>query len=236
MRERFQGQLSILGDRLSDMCGMACDELRLANRVFLDRDLDAAAELATVEARMNAARTECEETAQKLLALQAPVAGDLRTVLAAVYCADRLERMGDLAQHIAEQAARAPESAVPDALSWRFSEMAGLVCSMAEDLGAAIEGSPGEVFHSLARSDQRVDALYEELMTEVTDPGWPHGVAPAISVALLARFYERFADQVVSVARRVDFALTGELPESALRDASRSAGAENPLSEEAVRS
>ncbi|MFE5571518.1 phosphate uptake regulator PhoU [Amycolatopsis japonica] len=219
MRERFHGQLSVLGELLSSMCGMACEELHLANRVFLDRDVEAAAELATVEARLNAARTRCEESAQKLLALQAPVAGDLRTVLAAVYCADRLERMGDLAQHIADQALRAPEFAVPDALTGHFGEMAGLVGSMAEDLGAAIEGSTAEVFHSLARSDERVDALYEELMTLVTDPDWADGVAPAISVALLARFYERFADQVVSVARRVDFALTGELPESSVRDA-----------------
>ncbi|RSN34506.1 phosphate transport system regulatory protein PhoU [Amycolatopsis sp. WAC 01416] len=218
MRERFHGQLSGLGDRLSGMCCMACEELRLANRVFLDRDAEAAAELGTVEAKLNAARTECEEAAQKLLALQAPVARDLRTVLAAVYCADRLERMGDLARHIAEQAARAPEFAVPDALAGRFGEMAGLVVSMAEDLGVAIEGPTAEVFPSLARSDQRVDALYEELMTLVTAPDWADGVAPAISVALLARFYERFADQVVSVARRVDFALTGELPESSVRD------------------
>ncbi|RSM72411.1 phosphate transport system regulatory protein PhoU [Amycolatopsis sp. WAC 01375] len=218
MRERFHGQLSGLGDRLSGMCCMACEELRLANRVFLDRDAEAAAELGTVEAKLNAARTECEEAAQKLLALQAPVARDLRTVLAAVYCADRLERMGDLARHIAEQAARAPEFAVPDALAGRFGEMAGLVVSMAEDLGVAIEGPTAEVFPSLARSDQRVDALYEELMTMVTAPDWADGVAPAISVALLARFYERFADQVVSVARRVDFALTGELPESSVRD------------------
>ncbi|MEV6908709.1 phosphate uptake regulator PhoU [Amycolatopsis sp. NPDC051071] len=219
MRERFRGQLSVLGERLSDMCGMACEELRLANRVFLDRDASAVAELATVEARLNAARTECEADAQKLLALQAPVAGDLRTVLATVYCAERLERMGDLAQHIADQAARAPEFAVPEALSGQFGEMAGLVCSMAEDLGAAIAGSTAEVFHSLARSDQRVDALYEELMELVTGREWTEGVAPAISVTLLARFYERFADQVVSVARRVDFALTGELPASAERDA-----------------
>lgn len=218
MRERFHGQLSGLGDRLSGMCGMACDELRLANRVFLHRDAEAVAELATVEAKLNAARTECEEAAQTLLALQAPVARDLRTVLAAVYCADRLERMGDLAQHIAEQAARAPEFAVPDALAGRFGEMAGLVVSMAEDLGVAIEGPSAEMFPSLAWSDQRVDELYEELMTLVTAPDWTDGVAPAISVALLARFYERFADQVVSVARRVDFALTGELPESSVRD------------------
>ncbi|GAB3734297.1 phosphate signaling complex protein PhoU [Amycolatopsis oliviviridis] len=219
MRERFHGELGVLGDLLSTMCGMACEELRLANRVFLDRDVEAAVELATVEAKLNAARTECEETAQKLLALQAPVAGDLRTVLAAVFCADRLERMGDLAQHIAEQAAREPEFAVPAALAGRFGEMAGLVCSMAEDLGAAIEGPTAEVFHSLARTDERVDALYEELMTLVTGPEWADGVGPAISVALLARFYERFADQVVSVARRVDFTLTGELPESSVRDA-----------------
>ncbi|WP_037306221.1 phosphate signaling complex PhoU family protein [Amycolatopsis orientalis] len=219
MRERFHGQLTVLGERLSEMCGMACEELRLANRIFLDHDVEAAAELATVEARLNMARTECEETAQKLLALQAPVARDLRTVLAAVYCADRLERMGDLAQHIAEQVMRAPEFAVPDALTGRFGEMAGLACSMAEDLGAAIDGPTAEVFQSLARSDQRVDALYEELMELVTGPEWTEGVAPAISVTLLARFYERYADQVVSVARRVDFALTGELPASSLRDA-----------------
>jgi len=218
MRERFHGELSVLGELLSAMCGMAGEELRLANRVFLDRDAEAAVELAMVEAKLNAARTECEETAQKLLALQAPVAGDLRTVLAAVFCADRLERMGDLAQHIADQATREPEFAVPDAFTARFDEMAGLVSSMAEDLGAAIEGPTIEVFHSLARIDERVDALYEELMTLVTGPEWTDGVAPAISVALLARFYERFADQAVSVARRVDFALTGELPESSVRD------------------
>ncbi len=220
MRERFQGELSVLGDLLSSMCGMACEELRLANRVFLDRDGAAVILLAGVETKLNAARTECEETAQKLLALQAPVAGDLRTVLAAVYCADRLERMGDLAQHIADQAAREPEFAVPGALTGRFREMAGLVCSMAEDLATGIEGPTAEVFHSLARTDQRVDALYEELMTLVTGPEWTDGVAPAISVALLARFYERFADQVVSVARRVDFTLTGQLPGSSVRDSS----------------
>lgn len=198
---------------------MACEELRLANRVFLDGDTEAAAELATVEARLNATRTDCELTAQKLLALQAPVARDLRTVLAAVYCADRLERMGDLAQHIADQATRTPEFAVPVSLTGRFRELGGLACSMAEDLTRTIGEPTAEVFHSLAHSDERVDAIYEDLMELVTGPKWTDGVAPAISVALLARFYERFADQAVSVARRVDFALTGELPESATRDA-----------------
>jgi phosphate transport system protein len=218
MRERFHGQLRVLGERLSDMCGMACDELRLANRVFLDQDTDAADELAKVEAKLNATRTDCEVTAQKLLALQAPVARDLRTVLAAVYCADRLERMGDLAQHIADQAARTPGFAVPESVNGRFRELGGLACSMADDLTRSIGDPTAEVFHSLARSDERVDAIYEDLMELITGPDWTEGVAPAISVALLARFYERFADQAVSVARRVDFALTGELPESAVRD------------------
>ncbi|WP_410659409.1 phosphate signaling complex PhoU family protein [Amycolatopsis sp. lyj-112] len=221
MRERFHGQLHVLGELLADMGGMACEELRLANRVFLDRDVAAAAELATVEVRLNAARTDCELTAQRLLALQAPVAGDLRTVLAAVYCADRLERMGDLAQHIAEQAMRTPEFAVPDALTERFRELGGLACSVADDLAATIGDPTAEAFHSLARADERIDAIYEDLMALVTGPEWTDGVAPAISVALLARFYERFADQAVSVARRMDFVLTGELPESAVRDAPR---------------
>ncbi len=219
MRDRFHGQLRVLGEQLSDMCRMACDELRLANRIFLEDDgVAAAAELVTVEANLNEARTKCELTAQKLLALQAPVAGDLRTVLAAVYCADRLERMGDLAQHIADQATRTPGFAVPESLVGKFRELAELTCAMADGLTSAIADPTAEVFGTLAHSDERVDAIYEELMHQVTGPDWTDGVAPAISVALLARFYERFADQVVSVARRVDFALTGELPESATRD------------------
>ena len=86
---------------------------------------------------------------------------------------------------------RRPEFTVPIGLSGRFGEMAGLVCSMAEDLGKAFEGPTTEVFQSLARSDQRVDALYEELMELVTGQDWIDGVAPAV-----------------------------ELPESAVRDAS----------------
>jgi phosphate transport system protein len=211
MRERFHGQLAELGRQLGAMYGTAVAELLMANRAQLTRDEELAAEVSTLDAQLDSARSRCERTAQSLLALQAPVAGDLRMVLAAVYCADRIERMGDLARHIAELVGRAEP---PESVSDRLRALGELVAEMAEELWIFVSDVDvgGAMFETLDTADERVDELHRELMNEVTGPEWTAGVPAAITVTLLARFYERYADQVVSVARRLDFAYTGDWP------------------------
>jgi phosphate transport system protein len=65
---------------------------------------------------------------------------------------------------------------------------------------------------SLEETDDRMDELHRSLFGVIMERDWPHGVAAAVDITLLGRFYERFADHAVSVARRVVFVVTGKMP------------------------
>ncbi|GAB3366190.1 MULTISPECIES: phosphate signaling complex PhoU family protein [Amycolatopsis] len=213
MRVTFHGELVQLREQLVAMCAMAAQAMRQASRALLMADLDLAERVIAGDAALDQARGGCEDHAQSLLALQAPVASDLRSILAAVYSAEKIERMGDLAAHIADTARFShPDHAVPADLEDTFARLGEIAAGMADRLGELI-GQPGvDGFAELDETDHAVDALHSRVLTTITGPGWPYGVRTATSLALLARFHERFADQAVSVAKRLDFAATGEFP------------------------
>lgn len=212
MRDAFQTDLDALRDQLSDMAVLAAQAMRAATRAVLTSDGDLAAQVVAADAELDAARDRCDETVQRLLALQAPVAGDLRLVLTAVYCSDKIERMGDLAAHVADTARiRFPECAVPRQLTGAFTELGTITAGMADRLVELINHRGRGGFAELNETDQAVDARHAEVLAAITDPDWPHGIPCATSLALLARYYERFADQAVSVAKRLDFVVTGVL-------------------------
>lgn len=212
MRDAFQTELDALREQLADMCTQAAEAVRAATRAVLTSDGDLATRIMAADADLDAARDRCDETAQRLLALQAPVAGDLRLVLTAVHCSDKIERMGDLAAHVADTARiRYPECAVPAELTDAFTELGTITAAMADRLVELIKHPDRGGFAELNETDQAVDARHADILTRITDPSWSHGIPCATSLALLARYYERFADQTVSVAKRLDFALTGIL-------------------------
>jgi len=212
MRDAFQTDLDALREQLAEMGTLAARAMRDATRAVLTSDGELAGRVMAADAELDAARDRCDETVQRLLALQAPVAGDLRLVLTAVLCADKIERMGDLAAHVADTARiRHPACAVPAELTTAFTELGVIVTGMADRLVELI-GRPGNGgFAELDDTDQAVDARHAAVMAAVTDPDWRHGIPCATSLALLARYYERFADQAVSVAKRLDFVVTGVL-------------------------
>ena len=213
MREEFHTQLSGLREQLGDMCELAATAMRNASAAASTSDVDLARQVVTADADLDRARDQCEDTAQQLLALQAPVAGDLRHVLTAVYCAERIERMGDLAAHIADSVRLAhPEPAVPAELENAFTHLGRITVEMAERLAEPLRRRDECCYAELNETDRTVDTLHAGVMQAITDPSWSHGVPAATSLALLVRYYERFADQAVSVARRLDFAATGEIP------------------------
>jgi phosphate transport system protein len=213
VRETFHSQLSGLRDQLADMCELAAAAMRSACTAMRTGDAELAARVLAEDAELDRARDRCEETAQQLLALQAPVAGDLRLVLTAVYCTNKIERMGDLAAHVADAVRLAhPASPVPPDLESVFAQLSSIVVEMADRLVELIRRPDTCGFAELDETDRTVDALHAGVMRAITDATWPHGVPSAMSLALLARYYERFADQAVSVAKRLDFAVTGEIP------------------------
>ncbi|MEU4675139.1 phosphate signaling complex protein PhoU [Amycolatopsis sp. NPDC023774] len=213
MRESFHHELNRLSTQLGLMCTLAADAIRRASRALRTADLDLAEQVIAADAEIDWARADCESHAQTLLALQAPKGHDLRTILAAIYCAERLERMGDLAAHIADTVRFAhPHHAVPAHLEYDFAEMADAAAAMADRLAELIDRQCPCGFADLADIDQTIDTIHAHVLAQITSDQWPHCVQTAINLALLARFYERFGDHAVAVANRLGFAATGELP------------------------
>jgi phosphate transport system protein len=209
-----------LGEQLMSMCRQAAGSMRLASRALLTADRELAEQVLAADVELDRQRGQCEELAHTLLALQAPVAGDLRAILAAVYCADKIERMGDLAAHIAGTARFThPERAVPTELEAVFAELGAVAAGMADRVAELIDDAAAGSFADLQRTDHIVDTLHAQVLAAITGESWSHGVRSATSLALLARFHERFADQTVSVAKRLEFAATGTLqdPDTAVK-------------------
>lgn len=214
MRDEFHGDLSRLGDQLSGMCLRSGQAMREATEALLNADLALAEQVLGGDAELDDQRALCQEQAYGLLALQAPVARDLRVVLTAVYCAEKVERMGDLAAHIADTARFAhPAHTVPAELTEKFAALGEITAGMADRVSALVVDPVAGAFEELARIDATVDALHAEILAAATSPKWTHGPAAASQIALVARFYERFGDQSVSVARRLEFAVTGSMPD-----------------------
>ncbi|TDV53584.1 phosphate signaling complex PhoU family protein [Actinophytocola oryzae] len=213
MRDTFHGELLELRDLLSDMCVQAATAMRDATDALLSADLVRAEAVLSADAELDRRRDEVEERARQMLVLQAPKASDLRLVLSSIYCADRVERMGDLAEHIASTTRRIhPAHVVPPELRDTFAELGTIAASMADGLVPHIACPREGTFAELDETDHRVDDLHAEVLHRITGVGWRHGVQAATSLALVVRFYERFADQAVSVAKRVEFVSTGVTP------------------------
>ncbi|MFC4858820.1 phosphate signaling complex protein PhoU [Actinophytocola glycyrrhizae] len=213
MREAYHVELGQLAEELANMCSMSATAMELATRALLDTDLGLAEQVIGDDAKIDDARSSCEEHAYALLALQAPVATDLRTVLAAIHAAESLERMGDLALHVAKAARRRhPNPVLPEQIRPQFSEMGRVAVELARDAEQVILNKDIDQARSLEEADDEMDDLHRRLFSVIMDKDWPHGVAAAVDATLLGRFYERYADHAVSVAKRVVFVVTGRMP------------------------
>jgi phosphate transport system protein len=214
VRENFHGQLEQLGTDLAVMCGLASEAMTRAARALLTADLAMAEQVITDDEQIKLLAVRCDEHACSLLALQSPVARDLRTVVAAIKAAERLERMGVLARHVAETARmRHPNAAVPPELAEQLAEMARCGVQACNHLERSIAAPSGEDWSALVRADDCVDQLQEQVLEAVGTADPPYPVQVGVDVALLARFLERFSDQAVSIARSLDYVVTGELPD-----------------------
>ncbi|MFD8499417.1 phosphate signaling complex protein PhoU [Amycolatopsis sp. NPDC059657] len=213
MREAYHVELEQLAVKLAAMSLQVADAMELATKALLETDLSLAEQVISGDSKVDDARADCEEAAYALLALQAPVATDLRTVLAAIHAAESLERMGDLALHVAKAARRRhPEAVLPDDVKPYFAEMGSVAVKLARQAETVIKTKDVEAARSLEADDDQVDDIHKHLFTVIMDKDWQHGVAAAVDVTLLGRFYERFADHAVSVARRMVFVVTGRMP------------------------
>jgi phosphate transport system protein len=213
VREVFHGELDELGAELTILSGLVGVAMERATRALLEKDLSLAEQVITDDARIDQHSAWCERHACALLALQAPVAKDLRVVVTAIRAAERLERMGDLARHVAKIARlRHPHLTVPAELGERFARMGQLALLMSRRVEHIIAAPGGVHVLEQQRADDEIDQLQRDILDIITQADPPYPVRVGIDAALLARYFERFADQAVSITRQLDYVVTGSLP------------------------
>lgn len=208
-------QLGELSELLAQMCTAAAEALHQATAAMLERRERLAARVIADAPRLRAQRTRVEELASDALLFHQPVAGDLRSVVAAIRSADDLDRMGNLALLVAKAVQRRhPNHALPAEVRADFTEMGRVAVQLA--LKAADVARSRNVLRAaeLDADDDAMDALHRRMFEVLLDPSWPHGVATAVDVTLLARYYERFADHAVAVAHETVYAVTGGQPDA----------------------
>ncbi len=211
MREAYLEELAAITDSLVEMTNLVASAMARATTALLDADLQLAESVITADETVDALYREVEERAIELMARQAPVAGDLRVLVTSLRMVADLERMGDLALHVAKVARRRyPASAVPPELRATLLEMGQVAQRIVSKAGSVIAGRDLEMAAELERDDDIMDGLHRRLFTVLLDQEWRHGMEAAIDITLCGRYYERFADHAVSVARRVVYLVTGE--------------------------
>jgi phosphate transport system protein len=211
MRAQFEGELKDVTDQLVEMTRIVGSAVARATTALLDADLGLAEGVIATDTRIDQRAAALEEQVQVLLIRQQPVATDLRVLLTALRMSSELERMGDLAMHVAKLARlRYPNSAIPPELRGTIVQMGQVAEVIVAKAGSVIAGRDLTVAGELETDDDVMDALHRSLFTALLSDDWTHGVEAAVDVTLCSRYFERFADHAVSVARRVVFLVTGE--------------------------
>jgi phosphate transport system protein len=211
MRNAFHEELDRITDGLVDMTRLAASAMSRATTALLDADLRLAESVIAADAVIDRRREELDLLSFDLLALQQPVATDLRMIVTSMRMSADIERMGDLARHVAKVARlRYPDSAVPADLRATIVQMDQVAERIVSKAGSIIAARDVEAARQIEQDDDAMDDLHRELLQRLTDRAWTHGTEAAVDISLVGRYYERFADHAVSVARRVVYLVTGE--------------------------
>lgn len=200
----FSAELNSVVDALAVITRRAAEMMADASSALAYADLRVAEWVISGDAELQEMCDEVGQRCLKLLLLQAPVAADLRGILTAMRAVSDLERMVTLAQHIAKIARlKHPRVLIPHEVRSVFTQMSMRAVGLALDAAAAIESRDRSSGARLAQTDEEINALRRQLFPILFSQEWSHGVEPAVDAALIGRYYERFADHAVAIARQV---------------------------------
>ena len=211
LRSAFQDELDSVTQTLVDLSTIVSEAIGKATHALLTADLTEAEAVIAADDKVDTMQHDLDSRIIDIIARQQPVASDLRTLITALRMSADLERMGDMAHHVAKiTRLRHPQAAIPSELLLTIEEMGKVAQMIAEKAGAVISSRDIEKAVELEKDDDEMDRLHRKLFTTLLDPNWKHGTETAIDITLIGRYYERFADHAVSVARRVYFLVTGK--------------------------
>ena len=190
---------------------MVSDSMARATKSVMTKDLKLAEDVITSDEKIDTVQHDLDARIIDIIARQQPVASDLRALITALRMSADLERMGDLAHHVAKLVRlRHPASAVPAELLALVEVIGETAEKIATKTGVVISTRDVALAAQVEKDDDEMDALHRKLISTLVEPSWPHGVETAIDLTLLGRYYERYADHAVSISRRVIFLVTGK--------------------------
>lgn len=211
IRSVFQDELDGVSQTLFELSVMVSDSMAKSSRAILEKNLQLAEEVITFDENIDAVQHDLDARIIDIIARQQPVASDLRALITALRMSADLERMGDLAHHVAKIVRlRHPASAVPAELLELVESLGVTAEKIATKTGIVISTRDTALAAQVERDDDEMDLLHRQLISKLVEPTWSHGVETAVDLTLLGRYYERYADHAVSVARRVIFLVTGK--------------------------
>jgi phosphate transport system protein len=213
MRDAYHDELDAISAALVEMTNMVGSAMARATTALLSADLQLAESVIAADEEVDQVYRDTEQRAFDVMARQQPVASDLRMLVTSLRMVADLERMGDLALHVAKVARRRfPAHAVPQELRPTVLRMGHVAEEIAAKAGRVLAERDVALAEQLERDDDEMDSLHRELFSVMLRDDWAGGVEGAVDIALVGRYYERFADHAVSVARRVVYLVTGERP------------------------
>jgi len=207
-RLTFQRELSACDERLVAVGRQVADAVGPVTESFLEADTHRAGELARTALNVDRRCIELEDACYLLLARQAPVASDLRRVVAILRCGADVQRSAHLLRHVAESLTWVHPPSMPEELRQTVGQLGGLAADIFAGAVEAWAQHDGLAVTDLDARDDEVDLLQKWLLTELYTG--TQSVEEAVSLALIARYYERVADHGVELARQVAYFLTGD--------------------------
>ncbi|MBM3715500.1 phosphate signaling complex protein PhoU [Microbacterium enclense] len=211
MREVFHQSLEDVQSRLVEIADLVAVAIDRATRAFGTSDVSLAEEVIEADAVIDEKAIALDELAIEILARQQPVARDLRIVVTALRVSASLERMGDMAEHIAQLArSRFPERAIPRGLKGTFTRMGELDVEVARKLAELLRTQDLRIAEAIRDADDDIDELHVSVFEKVLGDSWKGEATATVDATLASRYHERFADHAVSVAKKVVYLATGD--------------------------
>lgn len=211
MREVFHQSLEEIQSRLVEITDLVTIAIDKATRAFANSDVAMAEEVIADDAQIDELAVSLDELAIEILARQQPVARDLRIVVFALRVSASLERMGDMAEHIAQLARlRFPERAIPKGLKGTFTKMGERDVEISRTLSELLRTQDLRLADVIRNADDEVDELHARVFEKVLSDNWKGEPTATVDATLASRYHERFADHAVAVAKKVVYLATGD--------------------------
>jgi len=211
MRDVFQQELQEVQQRLVEIAELVAEAMRKATTAFQDSDITLAEEVIEEDAHIDELALTLDELAIQILARQQPVARDLRVVVSALRMSANLERMGDMAEHLAQLTRyRFPDKVIAKGLRSTFKEMGEIDIQIAEKLIKMLKSQELKQLEKIRDLDDKIDGLHLSVFDKVLSDTWAGTSMDTVDATLASRYYERFSDHAISIARKVAYLSTGE--------------------------